>query len=101
MHSWQTQDTNPHDCRLRDLTYAAPILVDVIYWKGDRRIRKRDVEIGMLPVMLRSNLCALSGKTEEEVVKAGECPYDPGGQESEGLSASWMPSTVPSSSSLT
>jgi hypothetical protein len=26
---------------------------------------KRDVEIGMLPVMLRSNLCALSGKTEE------------------------------------
>jgi len=73
------QETNPHMCRLRDLTYAAPIYVDVIYWKGDRKIRKRDVEIGLLPVMLRSNLCALSGKSEEEVVALGECPYDPGG----------------------
>eukprot|EP00437_Effrenium_voratum_P024501 CAMPEP_0181418476 /NCGR_PEP_ID=MMETSP1110-20121109/11580_1 /TAXON_ID=174948 /ORGANISM="Symbiodinium sp., Strain CCMP421" /LENGTH=1160 /DNA_ID=CAMNT_0023541467 /DNA_START=61 /DNA_END=3540 /DNA_ORIENTATION=+ len=74
-------ETNPHMCRLRDLTYAAPIFVDVIYYKGDRRhIRKRDLEIGMLPVMLRSNLCVLSGKSkEEEVVALGECPYDPGG----------------------
>ena len=27
---------------------------------------KKDLEIGMLPVMLRSNLCALSGKSEED-----------------------------------
>lgn len=33
------KETSPHMCRLRDLTYAAPIYVDVIYWKGDRRIR--------------------------------------------------------------
>ena len=26
-------------CRLRDLTYAAPILVEVLYWKGDRKVR--------------------------------------------------------------
>ena len=53
-------------CRLRDLTYAAPIYVDVVYWKGDRKVRKRDLEIGMLPVMLRSNLCPLSlAKTDE------------------------------------
>lgn len=63
----RTKETNPHMCRLRDLTYAAPIFVDVIYYKGDRRhIRKRDLEIGMLPVMLRSNLCVLSGKSKEE-----------------------------------
>ncbi|CAE7215078.1 rpc2 [Symbiodinium natans] len=74
------QETNPHMCRLRDLTYAAPILVDVVYWKGDRKVRKRDLEIGMLPVMLRSNLCALSNaKTDEDVIALGECPMDPGG----------------------
>ena len=61
-----SEETNPHMCRLRDLTYAAPIYVDVVYWKGDRKVRKRDLEIGMLPVMLRSNLCALSlAKTDE------------------------------------
>eukprot|EP00913_Durusdinium_trenchii_P030439 g28514.t1 len=61
-----TQETSPHMCRLRDLTYAAPIYVDVIYWKGDRRIRKRDLEIGMLPVMLRSNLCAFVTSHSED-----------------------------------
>ena len=30
---------------------------------------KKDLEIGMLPVMLRSNLCALSGKSEEDACK--------------------------------
>ncbi|CAE7731020.1 rpc2, partial [Symbiodinium necroappetens] len=74
------QETNPHMCRLRDLTYAAPIYVDVVYWKGDRKVRKRDLEIGMLPVMLRSNLCPLSlAKTDEDVIALGECPLDPGG----------------------
>lgn len=29
---------------------------------------KRDLEIGMLPVMLRSNLCVLNGKGEEETL---------------------------------
>ena len=64
-------------CRLRDLTYAAPIYVDVVYWKGDRKVRKRDLEIGMLPVMLRSNLCALSlAKTDEAPWFAEACELE-------------------------
>jgi len=26
-----TQSTTPHDCRLRDMTYSAPITVDIEY----------------------------------------------------------------------
>jgi len=73
------QETNPQMCRIRDFTYAAPILVDIVYWKGDRAVRKSNVEIGLLPVMLRSKLCVLHGKTDAELERLGECPYDPGG----------------------
>lgn len=74
--------TTPQECRLRDFTYSAPILVDVVYFKGGQQgqhIRKRGIEIGQLPVMLRSNICVLHGMTEAEMEKTGECPYDPGG----------------------
>ncbi|EUD64425.1 DNA-directed RNA polymerase III subunit RPC2 [Plasmodium inui San Antonio 1] len=69
----------PQICRQRDLTYSAPIYVDVEYVKGSNIIRKNNVEIGRLPVMLRSDICILNNKTEEELMKLGECPYDPGG----------------------
>eukprot|EP00429_Kryptoperidinium_foliaceum_P095383 CAMPEP_0176186648 /NCGR_PEP_ID=MMETSP0121_2-20121125/1979_1 /TAXON_ID=160619 /ORGANISM="Kryptoperidinium foliaceum, Strain CCMP 1326" /LENGTH=1173 /DNA_ID=CAMNT_0017525141 /DNA_START=50 /DNA_END=3571 /DNA_ORIENTATION=- len=72
-------ETSPHMCRLRDFTYSAPIYVDIQYFKGDSVVRKRNVEIGLLPVMLRSCLCVLHGKTESEIEQLGECPYDPGG----------------------
>ncbi|KMZ97586.1 DNA-directed RNA polymerase III subunit [Plasmodium vivax North Korean] len=69
----------PQICRQRDLTYSAPIYVDVEYVKGSNIIRKNNVEIGRLPVMLRSDICILNNKSEEELMKLGECPYDPGG----------------------
>ncbi|ETW48342.1 hypothetical protein PFMALIP_03610 [Plasmodium falciparum MaliPS096_E11] len=69
----------PQICRQRDLTYSAPIYVDVEYVKGNSIITKNNVEIGRLPVMLRSDICVLNNKSEEELMKLGECPYDPGG----------------------
>ncbi|SOV79153.1 DNA-directed RNA polymerase III subunit, putative, partial [Plasmodium sp. gorilla clade G3] len=69
----------PQICRQRDLTYSAPIYVDVEYVKGNSIITKNNVEIGRLPVMLRSDICVLNNKNEEELMKLGECPYDPGG----------------------
>ncbi|UYV79783.1 POLR3B [Cordylochernes scorpioides] len=33
-------------CRLRDLTYAAPITVDIEFIKGQDKIMKKDVPIG-------------------------------------------------------
>ncbi|SCP02519.1 DNA-directed RNA polymerase III subunit RPC2, putative [Plasmodium malariae] len=69
----------PQICRQRDLTYSAPIYVDVEYVKGNSIVTKSNVEIGRLPVMLRSDICVLNNKNEEELMKLGECPYDPGG----------------------
>jgi DNA-directed RNA polymerase III subunit RPC2 len=69
----------PMECRLTDSTYSAPILVDIEYSFEDKIRRQRNVPIGSLPVMLRSDLCHLKGKSESELAKMGECPLDPGG----------------------
>ncbi|KAE9406092.1 beta and beta-prime subunits of DNA dependent RNA-polymerase [Gymnopus androsaceus JB14] len=68
----------PHECRLRDITYAAPIIVTVQYTRG-KKIVQRNVNIGRLPIMLRSNKCVLTGKDEAELARMSECPLDPGG----------------------
>jgi DNA-directed RNA polymerase beta subunit len=39
--------------RLRDMTYAAPIFVDIEYTRGKELVRRQGVEIGRMPVMLR------------------------------------------------
>jgi len=69
----------PQECRLRDLTYSAPIYVDVEYTRGKKIIIHRDLEIGRMPIMLRSNKCILHGRTEKEMAYLNECPLDPGG----------------------
>lgn len=70
---------SPMECRLTDSTYSAPIYVDVEYMGEEKRSKQRGVQIGMLPVMLRSDLCNLKGKNEAELARMGECPMDPGG----------------------
>jgi DNA-directed RNA polymerase III subunit RPC2 len=68
----------PNECRLRDITYNAPIIVTIQYTRG-KNIVQRNVNIGRLPIMLRSNKCVLSGRTEEQLARMIECPLDPGG----------------------
>ncbi|KTW30037.1 DNA-directed RNA polymerase III subunit RPC2 [Pneumocystis jirovecii RU7] len=69
----------PHECRLRDLTYSAPIMVDIEYTRGKQVVRRKGVQIGRLPIMLRSNKCILFNKTETQIIRMNECPLDPGG----------------------
>lgn len=69
----------PHECRLRDMTYSAPIYVDIEYTRGRNIIMHKDVEIGRMPIMLRSNKCILYGSDEKIMAKLNECPLDPGG----------------------
>ncbi|KAI3899100.1 hypothetical protein MKW92_021737 [Papaver armeniacum] len=74
----------PQECRLWDMTYAAPIIVNVV---SNRRINgrieppteRKNIVIGRMPVMLRSCRCVLNGKDEDELAGLGECPLDPGG----------------------
>lgn len=68
----------PHECRLRDLTYAANIYVDVEYTRGKQIVKRKNVNIGRLPVMLRSSNCVLTGRSEAELARMKECPLDPG-----------------------
>lgn len=71
--------TPPHECRLRDMTYSAPIYVDIEYTRGRNIIMHKDVEIGRMPIMLRSNKCILYDADEKAMAKLNECPLDPGG----------------------
>lgn len=64
----------PFECRLRNLTYSAPILLEFI--ENGSTV---EVEIGHMPVMLGSKMCTLSGMSEEEMIAHGEDPLDLGG----------------------
>lgn len=75
-----TKQTNPHECRLRDMTYSAPITVDIEYTRGtQQRVVRNGLLIGCMPIMLRSSNCVLTNKSEFELSKMNECPHDPGG----------------------
>ncbi|CAI5445536.1 unnamed protein product [Caenorhabditis angaria] len=76
----QTHDRiTPQECRLRDMTYSAPISVDIEYTRGNQRVFKKDLVIGRMPIMLRSSKCILKDLSEEELARVQECPHDPGG----------------------
>lgn len=70
---------SPHECRLRDMTYSAPITVDIEYTRGNQRVLRNGLIIGRMPIMLRSSRCILRGLKEEQLARVQECPYDPGG----------------------
>lgn len=73
------RSVTPHECRLRDITYSAPIKVDISYTRGEEINRVNNVTLGKMPIMLRSANCVLSGKTDDELAGLKECPLDPGG----------------------
>ncbi|KAL7545885.1 hypothetical protein ACHAWF_009241 [Thalassiosira exigua] len=77
--AYATARTTPFQCRLRDCTYSAPIYVNVRYTRGRQIVVKKKVVIGRMPIMLRSSNCLLRDKSERELAKMKECPYDPGG----------------------
>lgn len=74
-----TKPISPHECRLRDMTYSAPITVDIEYTRGKQRVVRHNLPIGRMPIMLRSSNCVLTGKSPAELAALNECPIDPGG----------------------
>ncbi|KAF2168064.1 hypothetical protein M409DRAFT_21511 [Zasmidium cellare ATCC 36951] len=76
---WVQTEVTPNECRLRDMTYAAPIYVDFVYPRQSGNVRKTDVLIGRMPMMLRSSKCVLNGRSESELAWLNECAVDPGG----------------------
>ena len=90
----------PNECRVRDMTYAAPIHVDVEYTKQQSVLkshgslgagkgkeyerqttihRMNNIKIGEMPIMLGSSNCWLAEMNHEGLARVKECPYDPRG----------------------
>ncbi|MEM1708650.1 MAG: DNA-directed RNA polymerase subunit B, partial [Nitrososphaerota archaeon] len=69
----------PSECRLRKLTYAAPIYAKMNLYLDGRLLSSERVEVGIIPVMVKSDICPLSKMTHDELLAIGEDPMDPGG----------------------
>lgn len=74
------ENVTPLECRLRNMTYAAPIYVKMsLLVDGRAIVHNEKVNVGMLPVMVKSSICPLRKMTREELLAIGEDPLDPGG----------------------
>ncbi|WUR02339.1 DNA-directed RNA polymerase III subunit (RPC2) [Vairimorpha necatrix] len=79
----------PMECRLRDLTYASNLYVDIEYVRNKQILKKKDVFMGRIPIMLQSDKCLLKPKDNQiklseesrdtKMFLSQECPYDIGG----------------------
>ena len=71
----------PREARLRDLTYAVPLRLEmqIIDPSNTTFSQSFKVLIGNLPVMVKSDICVLNGLGDRELIDAGEDPRDPGG----------------------
>lgn len=68
----------PYQARLRNLTYSAPVTLEITV-KKDEQIDSEVVEIGKIPVMVKSEVCNTYGMSKEELIKNYNDPIDPGG----------------------
>jgi DNA-directed RNA polymerase II subunit RPB2 len=74
----------PNEARLRNLTYCAPLYVDVTktVMRPDEKENSRlhpKMYIGKIPIMLRSEYCLLNNLSDRDLTELNECPLDPGG----------------------
>jgi DNA-directed RNA polymerase II subunit RPB2 len=80
----------PNDARMRNLTYASPLFVDVRIRTtfidntkgGERQVKERlfpNVHLGKIPVMVGSKYCLLNDQKHMEPLSLGECAEDYGG----------------------
>jgi DNA-directed RNA polymerase subunit B len=68
----------PAEARLRNLTYSAPIYLEITVKQGGQ-VESQEVEVGYVPVIVKSNTCNIAGKNKEELIKLYIDPNDPGG----------------------
>jgi len=69
----------PSEARLRNLTYSAPVVLEISLEIDGKERDRAEVPIINIPVMLKSDICRLNGLSREELIEAGEDPDDTGG----------------------
>jgi len=68
----------PAEARLRNLTYSAPIFLEITT-KQDGQIENQEVEIGRIPILVKSKVCNLYGSSRKELQENYMDPLDTGG----------------------
>lgn len=69
----------PIEARLRKISYAAPCYINVSAHINGAQRESFETQIGNIPIMLKSKHCHLNNLSNEELIKHGEDPNDPGG----------------------
>ena len=69
----------PAEARLRNISYAAPIMMEASVIEDGKTLESRYVHIGDMPVMVRSHGCILHSFTDQKLIDHGEDSKDPGG----------------------
>jgi DNA-directed RNA polymerase subunit B len=73
-----TSPIMPYEARLRNFTYSAPITLEITIKKEDHS-DSEIVEIGRIPIMVKSKACNTQGMSSEELVQNYNDPLDTGG----------------------
>lgn len=68
----------PAEARLRNLTYSAPVFVELMI-KYEGQSDSSEVEIGRIPIMVRSAGCTTYGMARDQLRQNYMDPLDPGG----------------------
>ena len=68
----------PTEARLRGLTYSSPVHVEITI-KQAGQLDSNEVEIGRIPIIVKSDVCNLSNLTEDQLIEEYIDPKDPGG----------------------
>src|SRR6476659_3858632 len=69
----------PVEGRLRNLTYASPVMLECSIVEDGKVLESRFIHIGDMPVMVKSNACILHNLPETKLIDVGEDSRDPGG----------------------
>jgi DNA-directed RNA polymerase subunit B len=73
-----SKPVTPTESRLRSLTYSAPIWMEMtINYAG--QVETEEVQLGRIPVMVKSGACNLDEMSEEDLIKNYIDPKDQGG----------------------
>lgn len=68
----------PTEARLRNLTYSAPVFLEMNIKSGSES-EHSEVEIGRIPIMVKSKYCHLYNLPKENLIQEHIDPADPGG----------------------
>ena len=74
----------PQEARLRNITYSAPVFMEMRIVEGgeeepERVVDEAETKIGRMPIMVGSRKCNIADFPDEDLIEIGEDPADPGG----------------------